>query len=75
MKTTSQSIFILFIGILFFKCSNSTETEPTTLDEVLLGIYSNVGADYQPDSTNNQILDASATDSVYLIINSNKKYN
>ena len=75
MKTISQSIFIFFIGILFFKCSNSTETEPTSLDEVLLGIYRSVGANYQPDSTNNQILDASATDSVYLIINSNKKYS
>ena len=75
MKTISQSILIFSIGILFFQCSNSAETEPVPLGNVLFGTYSNVGANYQPDSTNSQILDASATDSVYLIINSNNKYS
>ncbi|HEY6626031.1 MAG TPA: hypothetical protein VIZ21_03675 [Ignavibacteriaceae bacterium] len=73
MKKFSIIISIALTIVFLFNCSNSTE--PTPLEDILYGNYNNVGADFQPDSTNPQILDASPTDSVYLILNVNQNYS
>jgi len=57
---------------LFLHCSESTE--PTPLEDILYGTYSNVWADYQPDSTSNLIVTASPSDSVYLVLNPDNTY-
>lgn len=65
-------ICVSLTGILLFHCSE--DVEPTPLDNILYGTYNNMGADYQPDSTSNNVLDASSPDSTYLVLFRNKTF-
>lgn len=64
---------VSLISILFFHCSENAE--PVPLEDILYGTYNNMGADYQPDSTSNIILDASPSDSVYFVLFRNDTFS
>lgn len=63
---------VCLTGILLFHCSE--DVEPTPLENILYGTYNNMGADYQPDSTSNNVLDSSPSDSTYLVLSRNKTF-
>jgi hypothetical protein len=71
IRFTIVFCFVL-ISALFFYCSDSTE--PTPLEDILYGRYSIIVADYQPDRTSNIILDASPSDSTYLVLLRNNTF-